>query len=364
MFSFIIRLLFFYSFILISIIAVWASPLSLTINNSNINVNWPSDSFWNLHKSATGDLKLDVFQLVPPELITDNGEFKTYSESLEVSAFFKLVDSRSMKKGMAFSSRLLGQWNYISNTLRPTWHYTWGSTYFGDAEHPADVEWVPMLWGKGAYTEEKVLELKPMIESGFIKNILLFNEPDLEAQSNVSVSEAVQLTLYLQQKFVENGIPLESVNFISPVVAYQYDEWLYPYLAQATAAGCKIDYICMHKYVTNSSASNFITSLQNRYNEIQALGYDKKVWLKEFSLKRKLNGSVHSLAAVEAFMNGVLTFLEGAEWIHRYAWFSASYKYTDGQWVLGGNRQEDSVLWDNRVGNGSSTNLGDYYRSF
>ena len=343
---------------------VRASPLILTTDNANISAYWAAETFWELHKSADGDLNPESFQVIPPQLINDDGAFKIYTEPSEASAFFKLVDSRSLKKGIAFGSSLSDQWNAQSNTLRPTWHYTWGSTYFGDSVHPKSVEWVPMLWGRGAYTEEKVLALKPMIESGLIKNILLFNEPDLNTQSNVSVSEAVQLTVFLQQKFAENGIPLDSVNFISPVVASQYDDWLYPYLAQATAAGCKIDYICMHKYVTNSSPTNFITSLQNRYNEILALGYNKKVWLKEFSLKRKQNGAEHTDAMVEAFMDGVLTFLESAEWIHRYAWFSASYKDINGEWILGGNRQDDSVLWDNRVGNGSSTDLGDYYRSF
>ena len=269
------------------------------------------------------------------------------------------------KRGMAFSHIIKEQWNDIATAFNPSWHYTWGNAYQGDEYHPEGVEFVPQFWGRSSVTQSNVDALVPLIQSGKVKNIILFNEPDLSSQANMTVIEAVQLTRALQAMFEGAGISLEDVNFVSPVVTgagASYNggnsyNWLTEYMDQAIALGCKIDYIGMHKYVYNKDPSVFTTNLYDSYSTYVA-SYGKKVWLKEFSLKNAGGGFTDQ--EVENLMTGVLNYLDAADWIYRYAWFSAR---TDGNFI--GNGQEYSVLWDNTAGaNGVVTSLGTHYGSF
>ena len=58
-----------------------------------------------------------------------------------------------------------------------------------------------MFWGKGGVTDSEIFRIKELADSGLIKNVLTFNEPDLISQSNLSVDEVISLW----HKFEEIG---------------------------------------------------------------------------------------------------------------------------------------------------------------
>jgi hypothetical protein len=314
---------------------------------------------------ATGD------NVITADLLTGKEANNASAVANEKTMFSYIWDkgesgTEAGKRGMAFSQEIKEQWNDIATAFNPSWHYTWGNAYQGDEYHPEGVEFVPQFWGRSSVTQSNVDALVPLIQSGKVKNIILFNEPDLSTQANMSVFEAVNLTVALQAMFEGAGISLEDVGFVSPVVtgagaSYNGGNsyiWLTEYMDQAIASGCKIDYIGMHKYVYNKDPSVFTANLYDSYSTYVA-SYGKKVWLKEFSLKDG-SGNGFTEQEVENLMTGVLDYLDAADWIYRYAWFSAR---TDGDYI--GNGQEYSVLWDNTAGaNGVITSLGTHYGSF
>ena len=95
------------------------------------------------------------------------------------------------KKGVAFSLRYESSWQERFDKLNPYWHYSWNWEY--KAPYPSEVEFVPMIWGSGGVTQERMDYLNNLASSGVIKNVLTFNEPDLLDQANMTVDEAVAL---------------------------------------------------------------------------------------------------------------------------------------------------------------------------
>ena len=89
------------------------------------------------------------------------------------------------KRGMAFGSVVKEQWNDIATAFNPSWHYTWGNAYQGDEYHPEGVEFVPQFWGRSSVNQTNVNALVPLIQSGKVKNIILFNEPTYHSSKYV-----------------------------------------------------------------------------------------------------------------------------------------------------------------------------------
>jgi len=85
------------------------------------------------------------------------------------------------KKGIGFTMRDPGEKGSWVDTLpfiqylKPYWNYSWG--YKPCPIQPADIEWVPMMWGRN-YLQQRINDyILPLVEDGTAKRILGFNEP-------------------------------------------------------------------------------------------------------------------------------------------------------------------------------------------
>jgi len=58
------------------------------------------------------------------------------------------------KKGVAFSLNYENSWHERFDKLNPAWHYSWNWEYRD--HYPNNVEFVPMIWGSDAATQEKI----------------------------------------------------------------------------------------------------------------------------------------------------------------------------------------------------------------
>ncbi len=212
------------------------------------------------------------------------------------------------KKGAAFTTNGF-TWNKYVVGIKPFWHYSWSSDL--SVIEPDNVEFVPMVWGKG-FDDQNVAALKQLADEGKIKFLLGFNEPDGEEQANMTVDEAIALW----PKMEEVGVPLGSPATVNPL-----NDWMKEFMSKASAQGLRIDFVCVHSY-GGASFTSLKEKLESTYNE-----YGKPIWITEFAVADWNASSPaenkYSPSQVLDFMKTALPALDKMEIIERYSWFSA-----------------------------------------
>jgi hypothetical protein len=168
------------------------------------------------------------------------------------------------KRGAAMGAGQSSTWETFLDALEPAWHYSWNWEVFSD--HPDDVEFVPQLFNANSVTASNLQNITDGISAGDVGYIIGFNEPDLSSQGNTTVDDALTAWGVMEQALKDASV-FDQVELVSPVVAAQYDDWLLQFLAKATVAGYTIDHVCMHKYVFNTNAETFYSSLKERYHK-------------------------------------------------------------------------------------------------
>jgi hypothetical protein len=83
--------------------------------------------------------------------------------------------------GMSYKQRT---WSTRIGALKPFWSYSWNRDY--REAIPDGVEFVPMFWGASNVTDSEIQRIKELVDSGVVKNVLGFNEPDLTSQANMT----------------------------------------------------------------------------------------------------------------------------------------------------------------------------------
>ena len=212
------------------------------------------------------------------------------------------------KKGVAFNLGYESSWQERFVKLDPYWHYSWHWEY--KANYPSGVEFVPMIWGMGGLTQEKIDYLNNLASDGTIKNVLTFNEPDLGDQADMTVDEAVALWPLLETL---------SVPISSPATSAPLNNWMREFMNKAEANNLRIDFVAIHIYHRNVAA-NFLALIEEVYQ-----AYGKPIWITEFAV-RDMDATTsvpnkYSEAYVLSFMNQVLTALDELDYVKRYSWF-------------------------------------------
>lgn len=216
------------------------------------------------------------------------------------------------KKGVAFTNNA-EQWSHRTSDMKAHWMYSWGNVL--REEIPENVEYVPMIWGRGAAQNDEVINrLKDLKNEGKIKYLLGFNEPDAVPQANMSVDEAIELW----PKLEEVGVPLGSPATVNPNNA-----WMQEFMQRADAEGLRVDFICVHNY-GGGNATNFINMLSQTY---QNYG-ERPIWITEFAVAdwtaTSPENNRHSRQDVINFMEQILPALEQIDYVERYAWFDGT----------------------------------------
>ena len=212
------------------------------------------------------------------------------------------------KKGVAFNLGYESSWQERFVKLNPSWHYSWNLEY--KANYPSGVEFVPMIWGMGGLTQEKIDYLNNLAGDGTIKNVLTFNEPDLGDQADMTVDEAIALWPLLETL---------SVPISSPATSAPLNDWMREFMNKAEANNLRIDFVAIHIYNKNVAA-NFLALIEEVYQ-----AYGKPIWITEFAV-RDMDATTsvpnkYSEAYVLSFMNQVLPALDELDYVKRYSWF-------------------------------------------
>jgi lysophospholipase L1-like esterase len=200
--------------------------------------------------------------------------------------------------------------------LNVSWLYDWdvslpvtGMTgYYNGPE-----EFVPMIWGKNA-TDANINYLKAGKESGKLKHLLGFNEPDGADQANMTVTECLDLW----PKLMSTGLILGS-----PAPANS--KWLEEFMAGIETRGYRVDFIAVHTYqdFTDPNApdnlKNWLTDLYNRYH--------RPIWLTEFgaadvSVWNLSQSGTPTVAKAQEYIKQCMDILTSLPFVERYAWFA------------------------------------------
>jgi len=245
------------------------------------------------------------------------------------------------KKGVDFNTASTnGSWYGNVVNLKSYWFYTWGTTLPFEKQ-PNNAEFVTMFWGKGNVTDENIAYVKKWKDSGRIKYVLGFNEPDLADQSNMTVDEA----LALWPKLESIGLPLGS-----PAASWPTRDWIYSFMDKAITQNRRVDFICVHMYVGLDDV-DFVKVLRALYEK-----YHKPIWITEFATAdqdaKTMAANRYTAEQVQAFMQRLLPQLDTIPFIQRYSWFSGSPTSTR--------------LWPSALVKADSTltPLGKYYSEF
>ncbi|AGL19717.1 sigma-70 family RNA polymerase sigma factor [Actinoplanes sp. N902-109] len=216
--------------------------------------------------------------------------------------------STSAKKGV-------GTWQFdgIKGALADVgagWYYNWGPDN-DSMPGPADVQFVPMVWGKANVTDATLSKVRSESKG---KVLLGFNEPDMDAQAHMSVDEALAAWPELEATGLRLG---------APAVAYGADTdggWLDRFMTGARQKGLRVDFIPLHWYGSDFSAAAVGQFLG--YVDAVHKKYGLPVWVTEFGLMNFSGSPKYPTAGQEvAFIKGSTKGLESRSYVERYAWF-------------------------------------------
>ena len=192
-----------------------------------------------------------------------------------------------------------------------SWYYNWGATPNGIAT-PAGVSFVPMIWGAADVTAATLDEVK---SEG---NVLLgFNEPDLGSQSNMSVTQALDLWPQLMATGMTLGSPAVADD------AATAGGWLDQFMTGAKARGYRVNFITVHWYGGDFSTGPAVQQLESYLQAIYAQ-YHLPIWVTEFALANygSSTPTFPTEAEQAAFMTAAASMLDGLPYVQRYAWFA------------------------------------------
>jgi hypothetical protein len=186
-------------------------------------------------------------------------------------------------------------------TLTYSWYYDWTTT----SPCPnTGVPFVPMEWGDWCNGASTCPALPAGLAADGNRYLLTFNEPDNSSQSNMSVARAVQLWPELEA----TGLQLSSPAVTS---GSSGTAWLASFMAQARAAGLRVDFLALHWYGDCSNPQNLISYLSG-----MEASYGLPEWLTEFSC-------INDSAAVNTnFIQQLAPKLAALPYLQRFAWFT------------------------------------------
>lgn len=235
--------------------------------------------------------------------------------------FLPVIISSEPKYGLAMAHP---EYYEDIDKLDVSWWYDWSDGNFGKPGY------IPMLW-RG--------NISSKIPQDYAGYILVFNEPNLPSQSNLSVEEAVKRykevrNYYKFAKLVVGGTSIFATDYLEEFINdLKRDNFPLP------------DYYHVHAYIEDWINLNYIKAQIEKYYKITG----GNIWITEFN-------TVYPHADNE-FLEG-LKYLDSLDYVKRIAVYTNRQLDSDyiAGWALCGC---DLVNPD-----GSLTNKGTLYRNF
>ena len=239
--------------------------------------------------------------------------------------------SAHAKRGLAYNDVTLT--HCFQPNPKISWAYNWAHTPSNGL--PSTLEYVPCLWGpRPMFTTGWPTAAQAALDAGST-HLLAFNEPDHPAQANLSPQEAASAWKLHMQPFAGKA------KLGSPAVTNGPSPMGLAWLAGFAEAcvGCTVDFYVVHWYDAAGQVDKFKEHCR-RAHELTG----KPIWVTEF-------GATGGEREVEAFLREVLPWLDGQDYVERYAYFMVS----EGVLVSGGGMSgvgEVYATFDGKEGEG------------
>jgi Glycosyl hydrolase catalytic core len=215
--------------------------------------------------------------------------------------------ARSAKKGVSLWSSFDGSSRALGD-VRASWFYNW-SPQRGAVSAPG-VEFVPMIWGKASVNAGTISTAKAQ---GRV--LLGFNEPDLAGQSNLTVTQALDLWPQLMATGMRLGSPAPAFG------ADRADGWFDRFMSGVKARGYRVDFIALHWY--GSDFGSAATNQLRRYLQATYDRYHLPIWLTEYALINFSGSPKYPTLEQQAqFVRLSTAMLQSLSYVERYAWFA------------------------------------------
>lgn len=190
------------------------------------------------------------------------------------------------------------------------WYYTWSTSHSGITTPPG-VTFAPMIWGAGSVTAANLAAAK---SAG--PYLLGFNEPDMAAQSNMTVAQALSLWPQLMATGNVLGSPAVATGGATP------GGWLDQFMSGAQAKGYRVDFITLHWYGGDFNTADAVGQLKS-YIQAVYNRYHKPIWLTEYALINFSNGTSFPTDQQQAaFITASAQMLTSLPYLQKYAWFA------------------------------------------
>ncbi|KAG8631645.1 hypothetical protein KVT40_000785 [Elsinoe batatas] len=249
-------------------------------------------------------------------------------------------DAPPSKRGFAFigdshppDNRLL-----TSPTSPISWYYNW-SPYPNTALIPSTLEFLPMIHGLDATQDprtERTIASLPQSST----HLLSFNEPDGTTSSGgsaISPSDAARA-------YIDYVVPFRSgakgggrkwrVSHPATTGSGIGLEWLRAFNESCWELdpdqGCRADFVAVHWYGGFPGLASWLGTLEEFYNANSTRPEGQgnlTLWVTEMALPQMNEGATLEM------MNQTLPYLDGLDYVERYAWFGAFRRDEANAWT-------------------------------
>ncbi|KAH7341264.1 glycosyl hydrolase catalytic core-domain-containing protein [Rhizoctonia solani] len=198
-----------------------------------------------------------------------------------------------------------------------SWYFTW-SPQSWVVPPPAQLEFVPQLWGaRDAQLFPTIVNATSIAANGW-KNILGMNEPELPAQANMAAQDGVSFWKTHLEPLKSTGVRLGSAATTS---GPNGKAWMQEFFALC-AGSCTVDFLALHWY--GNVADEFIAYLEDFHSTFQ-----RPIWVTEYSCQNFVNHAQCTYEEIVQFLNITQTYMDQTPWVERYAWFGAMASLPD-----------------------------------
>ncbi|MEY9927558.1 RNA polymerase sigma factor (sigma-70 family) [Catenulispora sp. GP43] len=192
---------------------------------------------------------------------------------------------------------------------KASWYYDWSPSRIDQLGH-AGPEFVPMIWGAKNADPATLATARSQGST-----LLGFNEPDMGAQSNMTVEQALDLWPKLQATGLRLGSPAVATGAATP------GGWLDRFMAGAAARGYRVDFITVHWYGSDFRTGPAVDQLRSYLQAIHDR-YHLPIWVTEYALISFSGGTQYPAPNQQAaFVTASAAMLDSLPYVERYAWF-------------------------------------------